>query len=591
MLAPILCLCFTLADAVEPKSADLVTRSYPLAAVAVNEQPSPPALRVTPIRSTWGEDGADVGEDADGLSADSIVDLLANTIAPDQWEYAGRSLEIHGPDRGQVLQVTAPLEVHGEVRRYLDYLRAVTSQRIRLRADVYRVVGPGEGQIPTGILGRGDGDRVGALQREGTLRLAESFQLSLESGVPAMRHSIETVPFLRDLHVEIAQAAACHDPSNDVYEIGTALRVRADRDSRGRALVTFAVRHSWQDGPPEEILIEARHRVVSERGAESLPGGGTVQSPRVSFATIAGSARLEAGSTAILSASAPSGLVDAPGVLLALTLEEIPPAVAPFQSGERQLVLYDVRGDFSAGVSVERFGQRALEIDIYGDDDDRVPPYLAISAFGSAERDAMQQAVASTMNQDLGEDVHIDVIANQLVVAGPAAVVEHVVRMFRDQDSEHPVFGAVTITQGTAPTKNERLLLGLSAAVGDAFAVCGTQETYVLDYDIDVANNMSTFKPQVRDAIDGIAAHVRVSPFFTGQVSIDARVIAHLRRDGKSPYNARTNDFGVLHQPTFLSSVMEGRVTLAPGGATAIGSIQLPGGGTDPVVLGAVKSP
>src|SRR5690606_4356540 len=87
------------------------------------------------------------------------------------------------------------------------------------------------------------------------------------------------------------------------------------------------------------------------------------------------------------------------------------------------------------------------------------------------------------------------------------------------------------------------------AAVGEAVVVCGTQETYVSDYDVDVASRVSIANPQVDAGTSAYVFHVRAG---RGTDRVRATLSTHFRDGGRRPYDADSEEISTLHQPRFL---------------------------------------
>lgn len=571
---------FSLAFA-EPAPAESITRFHELCAVLPSGNSTSVHLATMPLppQNFLG----DVGETEELIpfEPETIADLLRRAVAPQEWEYEGRALDVRSGPNGPLLAVTAPPSVQAEVERLLDYIARSLAPSIRVRVDLYRIQGTPQEQLPAGPGGAGTAERLRALVASGGLARLHSEQLALASGHPILRMATRSTMFVRDYDVEIAEAAVIAQPMVDEYRTGLAAIYRADRSADGSVLLSFALRQAQDDGPATNMDLRSGSYVVPENGRDDMQSAGLVQVPRIAFATLCGSARLAAGTTWCAFATAPGGAGPG-GTLVALALEpsETPPDA--FRSGDRSFILRDVAGNAAAGVKVPRLGNRALEIESPGSEieEHEVPLVLSIHPFGSAESGCME-GLAPQQPEDGGVDA--GAISHFVYAIGPhaaaaAAVDALIARLPAPRD-----FGGVTFSAGKGGT-----IACLPAARGAAFALVGTEETYVYDYDVDVANRAAIANPNVVAAVDGIALRASAAPDSQGRFRVVASVKAHLRVGGRAEFDTGSKQLGRINQPLFSSSFSDCEVDLAAGATASCGVLEI-GAEQAPLTIGALK--
>ncbi len=587
MIAPILCLVLA---AAEPGAADLMRRAYPLDAVLPPPFAGTVLIDTQPLTNRFvrGEEMLRQEDDSISLGADALIDLVRRTIMPEEWEYVGRSLEIGFEGGRTLLVVEAPPDVQDEVERLLGFVALVTRSRLALRADVYGFTGPAlDGNLPLGALGREGSARLEALARAGTLRLEQSFRMSVLSGMPVHQAAYARRTFLEDFDVEIAEAAAIHQPVTGQVKVGVEGLFRADRHPNGGALVSFVVRDAWLEAL-QDIDLRAPMRIATEKGVEEVAAGGVIQSPRVAFCTVAGSCMLQPGETATVLAASPDLGRTRPGMLLALTLEAVPQVPASFECGEHALVLQDLAAMACAGFTGPLLDWRALLPEFSGEEASQGPLPLQLGLPPSAERayESLEPLLQMVYESEEGE-VSCGVLGTLVYVAGSKRYAAPWMGRILGSLSERPLFSGAALAlavpgNGAAAAVP---LLSFSAPAGDAFALCGTQETCVLDHDVDVATSCSTFNPYVTPVTTGWVARLTARDTLGGAHAVSLFVCSHIR-DGEQDFvDLKWPGSSGLHLPAFNLGVVESTVELEPGARQEAGTLALGDGNNRIVTL------
>ena len=569
MFAPMVCLLLALN---EGSASATVLRSYDLAAV-IGPRGRAVAIETLPLRPTYDHMPELDFDEWDGFTADLLVSLIVENVHPDEWEYAGRSIDVRGEEPG-VLTIEAPAATQQEVERFLAYVASTVRRTVQLRVDVYRASPGGEFDALIGDLGPQGrkmlSDRVGGL-----LSTVGSFALPLVSGTPHSILSVERKLFVRDFDVEIAQAATAHQPVTDTYAVGVSGAIRADAGTADSARVTFAMNNTWESSPRTPVMAFASATYAVERmGAESRSAGGRVESPTLHFVTIAGSCSLEVGHTkTVFATAAPQGGAEAAATLFAFTLESVDPAPEPFALERRELLIQDVGAVASRGFRVGRFGIDALRFPRgrYEDMDDQLPLGLMVTSSDSTSQDAIELAMDALWSRD-EETVTLQTAGRFVTISSRGGEATGLLAEIMERLPAPTGAAGVVATAGPAGWP----LFATHAVADDALVVAGVSETYILDNDVDVANDISSFNPNVEAIVSGYAARLHASRGIQGQTHIEAFLTSQLRGGGRNEIDIESRDATHLHQPSFVCSALEASGAITRPGRL-FGQLAIPG--------------
>lgn len=577
MLAPLLCLALTLS---EPASAELVRRTYDLRTILPRASGELVPIAALPLRQMPSQELDMEFEGEYEFPCDLLLDLMLQTVAPEEWEYAGRGADLREND---ILMVEAPPEVQQEVERFLEFVGRATRPRIAVRVDVFRSGRTRDSaDLAVGNLDQAGVDRLRKLVDSGVLTPVDTLHFDLLSGLPQTRVAAGYHSFLRDFDLEIAQASAIHSPIIETYPLGVVASVRADRDTQGRVLLSYALRDSWSAGATQDIDVRADHRISTDKGVEPILSGGVLQSPRVSFATMAGSVRLSAGGTATSMAASLGTEGVGPGTVVAFTLEKLDPIPEDFVSGERYLSIRDVGGNLSRGYQAHRFGRIALTSAARNpdsDDEQRLPGTIGVGPINGDDLSLVDDIIGRLLDDSDGE-ISAGQAANFVYVFGSKRYVsgwmERLIGSLPLGGGAPALLsslaGAEASEQGAAP------LFCLSADVGDALAVCGTQRTMVTNYEVEVANNVSVAEPIVEAPVDGWAARMHTARNLADQHEARFYLLTHLGILQRKAHEHQAQGLGVLQMVSFGEGLVEAWIDLTADRGRDVGVVPLPNG-------------
>ncbi len=383
---------------------------------------------------------------------------------------------------------------------------------------------------------------------------------------------------MRDFDVEIAEGAARHLEVLDRYPVGTIAELAAYRGSDDSVLVEFIVRHTWEREGLTELPLDLHHMIRTDNAVNEVAGGGTLERPHLGFATLAGSARLTEGkSTHAFAACRPGG----DGVLVNVTLEKAAAPPREFECGDRTLRLVDLAGNLAHGFRTPRQEEWRLDRTLASLDSpiEFVLPPLRLNGFEPAMTDSINSAMSAYADVSSGDTergpVDVTLVAHWLACSGAkaaadAAMSSTLARMWSNADRATVALDVVDRAGGH--------LVRLPAAVGDGFTLAGSQSTYIVAYEVDVANNASTTDPIVRALVDGTAVWTRGGAI-TGSAHHRIQVRSSLLDGDPHRLVGRVRGNGPLDEPRFVTSWIDAALDVATkrdGSAAELGTLSLP---------------
>lgn len=564
MIPSIVCLCLCLAD----PSAPSVRAVYDLSAILVPATGPAAEIETLPLLPT-ANDGACEVEEFGHFGADNLLYLITSSIHPEEWEYAGRTLDVIGDNRPQLV-VQAPPELQADVRHFLGYVQQSVRRETRVRLDVYRLTGANPEVIQL-FAGAGPTPaRTAALTAK--LKPVSSLRTSLYSGEPQVLLDVERHLYVRDYDIEIAQAAVSHQVVQDRYSSGVSAAIKAELGADARALITFAISDVMESGRRESVFAGAMNALAVEgTGVTSRSGGGNIESPLLSFTTLAGSCRLAAGESTAAFASAADG--QSSGALVVITAEKVDALPPPFVLAGRETSIVDIAADVSTGFGIEPFGVAALRFPYEQYGEHFLPLSLAVPQ-STGEAQAATERALDWLLADEDDSRTISYEGHFVLMNGPAGSSAQVLSKLRGQLAGMADFGTCQATHQSA-NGGSMPLFSLPLAVGDAFVVTGTQETYILSNDVDVANNASGTNPNVEAVVSGYAARAHGSATLERR-TLAAVLTAQLRNGGRHDFDTGSNSSTLLQQPTFACSLLQADGMVDSGGSLPFGQLRIP---------------
>jgi hypothetical protein len=508
------------APATATPDSELLTVGYDLRVLRQAGVTEMKVLRTMPFAFSDGDDEFP-WEGETSSPADAVMELIWSVVAPGEFDYEGRSLEVNDED---LLAVTAPAAVHEDVRAALDFLLATVQRRVRLDVDLWRAAGDAWGpEAP-------DAAALLAAESDGRLVRVARRHEELVLGRTESRAALTRTRYVRDWEAEIAERSAIAQPMLETLDTGSLLLLRAEEQADGRIALRFVERLS-ELRSMERRTEGVRRTIHADAATSSEVVCGTLDQPVVAFATLAGSAVLAPGDELVTAAHADT-LDGAVNFLVRYRLVSVDAPPAPPVFG----------GDPARGL-------RAIELSALQ------CPALAASApapaqyfagAGQYDQEHVWLHFPSREPRDLGEALEraqsgADLgdtpgsawqLGSFAILGGPVESVEAARAMLaRQLPARRSVQIELELTaagDAAGPGAIARTTLPLCA--GDTgVAVFGTASMLLTGFDVDVANSSSVPDPAVGGCLDGLALRARAG--HDGRVSLDLLSHRVLRRE------------------------------------------------------------
>lgn len=544
MFTPFLCLVLALTD---PSGAEMETRSFPLGPALESDLGSPSLISLTPLRPSFDfslDDGPldpDENLTASYLDHDLLTDMVVSNIQPEQWEYEGRTVEIVD----DTLVITAPTAVLDEVGTFLN----AYSKNAR------RTVG-----VTLSLVGVSS-----------DVQLSGDIHLELPVGQIVHYRKGVTKNYLRTYSPEIAQASTVQNPELDQIDLGVTADLLAFADGDRGALISYVIQMSWLEELTEEALGLGMRLSLEKGNYAMIRNDAVIQKPRVAFATIAGTVYLETRESAQVHVMSPHAKGEGVYGLAKIALDSISPASNQLA---HNLYMADLGVVGSEGLAFHPLVEGSLNYRPWAGDD----PAPMAGAFQLSSR-ALEHVLVTVSDRTLDSDIAIrladpdkrifiaqDMAGEQLTMTLLTDLMNSSVESLRD----HKI-----LISGEKADKDP--IVVLRADRGQAFALCGFQQTFVSDYEVEVANSASISDPIVTAAIDGIAIWAR--PLSTPDLpeAMAVSVFTHVLEDANTSFDTRSDTLGVLDLPSYQVEMRDARVS--PGSpAKPVGSAALADG-------------
>lgn len=606
----------------ENKSADPVSRVYDVQ--FLTQQVA--GEWTMAMRGDVGPDFVGLGtpydEPAALISADEIVNVIRANFFEDTWEDSRHSLRL---DSGR-LYVTNRADVHEMIRRYLAVLRARRSLQVRLEASwvelpataldaLEAAAAPDSGGV---ILSAAQAAQIETLlEKPSEAALVRRFVLRAFPGQRATLSEIDTLPYVGDYDVEIAEDSVVCDPTPRVLDVGGAIAFRP-RLEFGETRVTLDLEFD------EQGLADA----LTTFDTQVSPMG-LLQLPHLRHATVRETLTMPVGATALAAIlpSAPGAGPDRVRVLLVrpTLLRPLPtPTELPESEERRQARMFDV-GFLTTGAIDYPGIRNAVGAGYYEDGGAVSAAFVAsedvaagitispealiellrenvaptswnnarnhVELLSSGQLIVVQtvdvldqiQAYLATLAKDRGRVIRVDLLAVELhgSLAGAAG------RKALPAEGEAVTPEAFAALVGAGRKGADVRILGQASVAGfnqQRVHVRHSGTRYLLeDYDVEIATRAACSDPIVRALVDGI--QLDVTPTLVGDdagVQLELRPMVARLRGPVIELDTRATHGGVMHQfqmehcsPVLPLVVREGQWTVAAVTTTSSGDASL----------------
>jgi len=476
---------------------------------------------------------------------------MTYTVGGTEFAEKGRRLDLLG---GSLLAIGRPEQLN-RISGFLERVRAASVPDVEFQAAFYLMPGPAPGE-PMGLLPYEQGRELLGKIESGQVGAPQLVTTGL--GRAWDRHFLgrrRRLSFLMDLEVEVAQKAGIADPVVRTLILEEGLHLVAVPGLVGGMELFGLCR--WQR-PAEEPTHVALH-LKRDLSLERLP----VRTVESGFAT-----RFDEPLALVL---APGGLQepDLRLLLLARRLDQ-PPAPEP------GLLLFPANP-----LEKTASGHQGLCSDPFGSEDEALLPGLrGIAASPGLTRQALVTALQGIQAPEPEAQNRLDVFAQPPLIAvrGSAAGLDQARRLagFLAQDAGR---------RFRVELHRERRLEGepggrwlplarppVLPCLGGrmVFAVQGREETYVKDFDVEIAQSRSESNPVVATCFTGARILVCVEPAGQGclvRLSAEEQSLLEMRR-----IPAESDDFGALWAPDLREVSWRQDIHMRPGATVALGA-------------------
>jgi hypothetical protein len=502
-------------------TGDLLEIAYNVAPLSTDQGASIDQLSLLAFAfQPWMDEGLDEQEIDVLCSAENIAHLIRQVPDPAIWDEDPR-LQVHVSDGNQeFLIVRATEEIHAAIRDLLGFLQTnlAPTERLEIRilepqasdraanlAAVPVFVPHAEAADLAETLAKSCGGRFELLAHAGPVRARDRISARMEAG--SVRNLVLTY------EVEIAESAYVGDPITQEFFAGLTAIFRSS-PAPGGTYLEYALRHSGDVSRDDSLPLTSQARF--DRSPTYEKPLGEVDLPRMRFTSLAGTLIVPEGHTALLPVTVET--VDGPVTCIAaLTVSGAVRKVRaslPYRvdQQDRRLELLHSGTWTSGGV-----GLRALPNFLFDRtvDDDRDSDLFHASV-GGWQAPLSAGSLTTLATDGLGGDIwddsrfSIDLIGQVLV----ANVTEAQAALLRKNSitagtpTSYRLEGRVVDADGSERARFHTTTL--------PYRPCGVwagvQSHELIDWDVEVANNVGSGRPQFCSNVDGLAMRFVVHP-------------------------------------------------------------------------------
>ncbi len=527
-----------------------------------------------------GEDGGH------GITTDALAELLRTNVDPEGWEG-----EQHISVRDAAIVVSAPPEVQAKIAALLAWLRAKQASLITLEVSEYQ----GPASAAETVLGGGsvlDPERASALARA-PWRRTRAARVVAYSGQRLHVARVEDTSYLSDYDIEVAEAAHGFDPDVRTLPTGSVVDATAVIADGGHA-VLVELRDTTYAPVLPMVTFETGLRTMSDKLLSP------VELPRTQARRLRGGLWIPAGGQAIAGATRDGD--DLRVVVVRHVHKPVALPAPPAGDGKRMMRIFDTRyslftaADFApprlrGSLGSSGGGGVGGAIFSTGDEGTRLSP------------DALVEVVKHDVDEDSwhNDRNRISIIGGQLVVHQTSEAIALLdaylakLERFRslslfvrsqvleaaDLATEEQLLAHVgsALSPGDKAALLERIAAGTGlAAVSDTstaalpgqkvFTAAYRSDSYVKDYDIEIATKTSMLDPEIAAFRHGVVCSVRPT-----MIQADGQVMLELILEEQALVETSVREVGdgiKLMAPALAGGQRIVRVVLAEGGTTLV---------------------
>ena len=525
---------------------DLVVRYYdltPLRAGELDDEVSSITLfpTCTPRFKDPNEGLWELDEDS---SVDEVMEIL-HLLFSEEFEYEGRYMEFVSFGR---LAIRGPASLHARVETCLQFLEGVFASYPGITVDVVTL--PAARSIETSVIPVAEADQWIADAKQ-----HRRYTMQLRNDQPTLIEVSTTHPLLTGYEVEIAQGAAIHDAVVGIASFGTKLLARGNLAKNGLFLSLL-----WERG---ELLgdIETRElqlasQLRTQDDSETVFGASVMQAPEVLNRSFALSTFIPTGKALVLETGVGLDRAERSEVILIRQSSGTTKPVHELQLASGAVLSAIDVGSISPSQVASygpllQFGSKPSNFNIPWHDD----PFVLVGSSLVEDPDFALNFIAD------GNDMFWGIsIFHWLFMAPEIDAFEDAEEMAAAQQQLRESVDALMAAPRTVDVSLRVARPGARGATSSrvtlrsgtaACLVLGIEDIDVLDYEVEVAQEVAAVRPLTYNVFDGSALWIRAGYGAGGDLTLEVRGGAHLLDGERGEVSMQSNLIEALDQSAY----------------------------------------
>jgi hypothetical protein len=466
---------------------------------------SPLELKLVPYPRLGGEDYEVERGPLPGFSVEEFLELAERVLPEGPAGEEGVELRL-APEGRLIARGNRP--ALDELGRLITYLGEALLAEQLVDVELYPLrTTDAKLELPGAVLESAEVERLLAeAEAQELFGTPQRWTLHARAARFASAGGLREQSFVRDLDVEISQAASQADPWCTVVSLGTAVHLRVDAQRDGLGLHLLCERHEELGASGERELHAYREffseRSVLQRDLFAIPA----RQPALGFATLALSLVLppDRELLCLQHARGPRGAL---GHLLRVHGRGSPRTSARFETSRGVLVLRDL-----SALIANRFARSGpLRAGLLSQNSRHG---LEICSRLVGEPELQAGSLLEELVESCGEgELELACHGPLLFLIGEAAPVERGLRWLEEQEAL--ASSTCELQLELRDRTGTRQLAELAFALrqeNDAYFSMGADELGIVDYDLETSHGVSIYDPVVEGLGHGVLGRVRTTP-------------------------------------------------------------------------------
>jgi len=519
-----------------------------------------------PYLTLYQEHGDGWSEAEVSFDSDTIAALLRNLYSQ-EFEYEGRRLS-SSPD-GHLL-IEGPEGLHTRVASLLAFLDRTLNAQIEIAVDVIRVPADSAIAVPSSsiITSAAARDLITAAVGSGN---HEHYTMRVPTHRTVQLSAALTMPLLIDYDVEIAQSAAIADPVVATTSIGTNVSLRAAPSATGTHIAAI-VRRGQLLGDVQTRTVRTSTPIAVQDGVKYIDTAAIYQDVDVVTSSFAFDAHLDAENAIVLQSELALGRMKGTELIILRQVGGSLPIVdsLAYDTHGTQFSVLDMsfvappRAASSGRLMEPGSSAKRLEVNRGGLGGDPLFAASIVGGYTDFLQDILMTGSGNTGFHPYGP--HMFLLPYSGREGSRAAFGEEgrkiLERIASMQPSTEMFDVSVTVArsgEGGHPAVRIRMPLRSGQS---GCAVTGIESMEILDYDVEVAQEVSVADAQIFSVLDGLAIWVKPTLSLSGNLVLEIRGAAHLQRGAAFELPLQIDVIESVDQSVHDTCFVSERVTL-----------------------------